>query len=51
MSAEGKVKMDVAKEIAHLYFQMDEIDNAYEILRDTFNQYPDLVTFYGMLNY
>lgn len=41
--------MDVAKELAHLYFQMDEIDNAYDILRNTFNQYPEHVTFYGKL--
>lgn len=47
MTSDAKNKMTVAKEMAHLYFQMDEIDNAYAILKDTFDQYPEEVTFYG----
>lgn len=47
MSTDGQIKIDVAKELAHLFFKMEELDNAYDVLKDTFDQYPDLVTFYG----
>ncbi|CAL8094799.1 unnamed protein product [Orchesella dallaii] len=48
ISMDGKIHMDVAKEIAHLYFQMDEIDKAYEILIDTFRSYSEHVTHYEL---
>lgn len=47
VTQDGKIKVEVAREIAHIYFQMDEMDNAYEILKETFSQNADFVTFYG----
>ncbi|ODM94776.1 General transcription factor 3C polypeptide 3 [Orchesella cincta] len=48
LTTDGKIRMDVAKDIAHSYFQMQEIDKAYEILIDTFRTYSEHVTHYEL---
>lgn len=51
MTKDPKIKMEVAREIAHFYFQMDELENAYEILNDTVTECSNQVTFYGKFQF